>query len=220
LGRAVGRRDLDRPIGLRCPCPRPGPAGVGKEAMKKIVVGISGASGAIYGIRMLEALKGRAESHLILSDMARQTITQETSYRVSDVEAIASYVHGVNDLLAPVSSGSFRTDGMVIIPCSIRSLSGVANSYNENLMLRAADVTLKERRRLVLAVRECPLHTGQLRLMLDASEMGAIVFPPVPAFYHKPESLDDVLNHTIGKILDLFDIEHTLFKRWEGGRPS
>ncbi len=184
--------------------------------MKKIVVGISGASGAIYGIRMLEALKGRAESHLVLSVMARQTIAEETSYRVSEVEAIASHVHDVNNLLAPISSGSFRTDGMVIIPCSIRSLSGVTNSYNENLMLRAADVTLKERRRLVLAVRECPLHTGQLRLMLQASEMGAIVFPPMPAFYHRPESLDDIINHTIGKILDLFDIEHTLFKRWEG----
>jgi len=186
--------------------------------MKQLVVGISGASGAIYGIRMLEALKGRAESHLILSDMARQTITEETSYRVAEVEALASCVHNVHDLLAPISSGSFRTDGMVIIPCSIRSLSGVTNSYNENLMLRAADVTLKERRRLVLAVRECPLHTGHLRLMLQASEMGAIVFPPIPAFYHRPESLDDVINHTIGKILDLFDIEHTLFKRWEGGR--
>ena len=188
--------------------------------MKRLVIGISGASGAIYGIRMMEALKGHAESHLILSEMARQTITQETAYRVSDVEAMASYIHDVRDLLAPVSSGSFRTDGMVIIPCSIRSLSGVTNSYNENLILRAADVTLKERRRLVLAVRECPLHTGHLRLMLQASEMGAIVFPPVPAFYHMPETLDDVIHHTIGKILDLFDIEHTLFKRWEGKRAE
>ncbi len=185
--------------------------------MKRIVIGISGASGAIYGIRMLEALRGRAESHLILSELARKTITEETAYCIADVEAMASYCHDINDLLAPVASGSFLTDGMVIIPCSIRSLSGVANSYDENLLLRAADVTLKERRRLVLAVRECPLHTGQLRLMLQVSEMGAIVFPPMPAFYHKPVSVDDVISHTIGKILDLFGIEHTLFQRWQGG---
>lgn len=184
--------------------------------MKRIIVGISGASGAIYGIRMLEALKGRAESHLIISPAAREIISLETSYETAEIEKTAGFVHGIDDLAAPISSGSFRTDGMVIIPCSIKSLSAVANSYGENLITRAADVTLKERRRLVLAVRECPLHTGHLELMLRVSQTGAIVFPPVPAFYHKPETLDDVINHTVGKILDLFDIDHTLFRRWEG----
>ena len=184
--------------------------------MKRIVVGISGASGAIYGIRVMEALKDRVESHLIISDLGRETIPLETSYRVTDVEAMASCVHGFHDLTAPVSSGSFRTDGMIIIPCSIKTLSAVAHSYNENLMVRAADVTLKERRRLVLAVRETPLHTGHLRLMLEASEIGAILFPPIPGFYHKPKVLDDIVNHTVGKILDLFEIEHNFFKRWHG----
>jgi flavin prenyltransferase len=184
--------------------------------MKRIVVGISGASGAIYGIRVMEALKDRVESHLIISDLGRETIPLETSYRVTDVEAMASCVHGFHDLTAPVSSGSFRTDGMIIIPCSIKTLSAVAHSYNENLMARAADVTLKERRRLVLAVRETPLHTGHLRLMLEASEIGAILFPPIPGFYHKPKALDDIVNHTVGKILDLFEIEHNFFKRWHG----
>jgi flavin prenyltransferase len=184
--------------------------------MKRIVVGISGASGAIYGIRVMEALKDRVESHLIISDLGRETIPLETSYRVTDVEAMASCVHGFHDLTAPVSSGSFRTDGMIIIPCSIKTLSAVAHSYNENLMARAADVTLKERRRLVLAVRETPLHTGHLRLMLEASEIGAILFPPIPGFYHKPKTLDDIVNHTVGKILDLFEIEHNFFKRWHG----
>lgn len=184
--------------------------------MKRIVVGISGASGAIYGIRVMEALKDRVESHLIISDLGRETIPLETSYRVTDVEAMASCVHGFHDLTAPVSSGSFRMDGMIIIPCSIKTLSAVAHSYNENLMARAADVTLKERRRLVLAVRETPLHTGHLRLMLEASEIGAILFPPIPGFYHKPKTLDDIVNHTVGKILDLFEIEHNFFKRWHG----
>jgi 4-hydroxy-3-polyprenylbenzoate decarboxylase len=183
--------------------------------MKRIIVGISGASGAIYGIRMVEALRGRAETHLIVSAAARETISVETSYDLHDIESMASFVHGIDNLGAPISSGSFPTDGMVIIPCSIRSLSAVANSYTENLMTRAADVTLKERRRLVLAVRECPLHVGHLRLMLQASEAGAIVFPPVPAFYYRPKSLEEVIDHTVGKILDLFGFGHP-FKRWEG----
>jgi 4-hydroxy-3-polyprenylbenzoate decarboxylase len=184
--------------------------------MKRIVVGISGASGAIYGIRMMEALRGRAESHLIITRTAAQTIALETSYTLGQIQAMASFAYDMDDLTAPISSGSFQTDGMVIIPCSIKSLSAVANSYTENLMIRAADVTLKERRRLVLAVRESPLHTGHLRLMLQASETGAIILPPVPAFYHRPKSLDEVLNHTIGKILDLFGMEHRLFERWQG----
>ncbi|MCK5551655.1 MAG: UbiX family flavin prenyltransferase [Deltaproteobacteria bacterium] len=184
--------------------------------MRRIIVGISGASGVIYGIRMLEALKGQAESHLIISSAARETISLETPYKASEIEKMATFVHGIDDLGATLSSGSFQTDGMVIIPCSMKSLSAVANSYAENLIIRAADVTLKERRRLVLVVRECPLHTGHLRLMLRVSQMGAIIFPPVPAFYHNPKTLDEVINHTIGKILDLFGIEHTLFRRWEG----
>jgi len=184
--------------------------------MKRIIIGISGASGAIYGIRMLEALKGRVESHLIISEAARETISLETSYEVPQIEEMATCVHDIKDFTAPISSGSFQTDGMVIIPCSIKSLSAVANSYNDNLIARAADVTLKERRRLVLVVRECPLHAGHLNLMLRASEIGAIVFPPVPGFYIKPKTLDDIINHTVGKILDLFGIEHTLFRRWQG----
>jgi len=184
--------------------------------MKRIVVGISGASGAIYGIRLMEVLKGRLETHLIISDLGRETISLETSYTVADVEGMASYVHGFHDLTAPLSSGSFRTEGMIILPCSIKTLSAVANSYSANLMARAADVTLKERRRLVLAVRETPLHTGHLRLMLQASEMGAVLFPPVPGFYHRPKTLDDIVDHSVGKILDLFDIEHDLFNRWDG----
>lgn len=185
--------------------------------MKRIVVGITGASGAIYGIRALEALQGKAETHLIISDSAKKTISLETSREIGDIEAMASVVHDDHDLAASISSGSFRTDGMVILPCSIKTLSAVANSFNETLIARAADVTLKERRRLVLAVRETPLHTGHLRLMLQASETGAIVFPPVPGFYGKPATLDDIVNHTVGKILDLFEIEHELFMRWGQG---
>lgn len=184
--------------------------------MKRIVVGITGASGAIYGIRTLEALRNRAESHLIISDAAKKTITLETTYEVSRIEGMADVVHEVGNLSAPVSSGSFRTDGMVIVPCSIKTLSAVANSYDNSLIVRAADVTLKERRRLVLAVRETPLHTGHLRLMLKASEIGAVILPPVPAFYNHPATIDDIINQTVGKILDLLEIEHTLYKRWEG----
>jgi flavin prenyltransferase len=184
--------------------------------MKRIIVAITGASGVIYGIRMLEALKGNVETHLILSEMAQRTLPLETAYDLQQVESLAQFVYDSRDLSASLSSGSFQTDGMVILPCSIKTLSGVAHSYNENLIIRAADVTLKERRKLIMAVRECPLHTGHLRLMLRVSEMGGIIFPPVPAFYHHPSTLDDIIHHTIGKILDLLDIKHTLFRRWEG----
>lgn len=186
--------------------------------MKRIIVGISGASGAIYGIRMVEALKGRVESHLMISAAARQIIVFETSYDIPRIESMATSVHDIDDLAAPISSGSFQTDGMVIVPCSVKTLSAVANSYGENLMARAADVTLKERRRLVLVVRETPLHIGHLHLMTRASEMGAIIFPPVPAFYNRPETLEEVVDHTVGKILDLFAIKHTLFRRWGDGK--
>lgn len=184
--------------------------------MKKIIIGITGASGVIYGIRALQALQGKAETHLIISTAAQKTIALETTWAIADIEAMASIVHDDRNLAAAISSGSFRTDGMIILPCSIKTLSAVANSFNDNLIARAADVCLKERRKLVLAVRETPLHTGHLRLMLQASETGAIVFPPVPGFYSKPASVDDIVNHSVGKILDLFDIEHELFKRWTG----
>jgi 4-hydroxy-3-polyprenylbenzoate decarboxylase len=185
--------------------------------MKKLVVGISGASAAIYGIRMLEAVQSlNVESHLVISEPARKIIPLETDYQVPDVEAMANYVYPIDDVGAAIASGSFRTDGMVIIPCSIKSLSAVANSYNDNLLARAADVTLKEKRRLVLVVRETPLHKGHLRLMLDAADMGGVIYPPMPAFYSMPQTIDDLVNHTVGKVLDLFDIEHNLLNRWKG----
>lgn len=181
------------------------------------MVGISGATGPIYGIRLLEILKKKEiETHLILSPTAKDIILEETPYSIEKVKALASHVYENEDLHAPVSSGSFLTDGMIILPCSMKTLSGIAHSYNENLMLRAADVTLKERRRLILAVRETPLHQGHLELMLQASRMGAILLPPMPAFYFQPKSIDDLIHHTIGKILDLLGINHSLYKRWEG----
>lgn len=187
--------------------------------MKKLIVGISGASAAIYGIRMLQALRAaNVESHLVISDAGKQIIPLETTYRVADVEALASHVYPIEDVGAAIASGSFQTNGMVIIPCSIKSLSAVANSYNENLLVRAADVTLKEGRRLVLVVREAPLHRGHLRLMLAAAELGAIIYPPMPAFYSHPRTIDDLVAHTIGRILDLFGIEHELLNRWPGAR--
>ena len=185
--------------------------------MKRLVVGMSGASAAVYGITLLEVLQSlEVESHLIITDPAREIIALETEYDVSSVEALASHVHPVDDLGAAIASGSFQTDGMVVVPCSVKTLSGVANSYNDNLLVRAADVTLKERRRLVLVVRETPLHTGHLRLMQTVSEMGAVVYVPVPAFYGRPKTIDDLVDHSIGRILDLFDIEHKLLKRWRG----
>jgi 4-hydroxy-3-polyprenylbenzoate decarboxylase len=185
--------------------------------MKRLVVGISGASAAIYGIRLLEALRDLGvESHLVITDPARKIITLETDYDLSEVEALASHVHAVDDVGAAIGSGSFRTDGMVIVPCSIKTLSAVANSYADNLLVRAADVTLKERRRLVLVVRETPLHLGHIRLMEKVTEMGAIVYVPVPAFYARPKSLDDLVDHTVGRILDLFEVKHDLVTRWDG----
>lgn len=191
---------------------------IGEKVKKmRLVVGISGATGSIYGIRLLEVLKKKEiETHLILSSTAKEIIPEETPYSVEKVKALASNVYENEDLHAPISSGSFLTDGMIILPCSMKTLSGIAHSYNENLMLRAADVTLKERRRLILAVRETPLHQGHLELMLQATRLGAILLPPMPAFYFQPKSIDDLIHHTIGKILDLLGIEHSLYKRWEG----
>jgi len=187
--------------------------------MKKLIVGISGATGAIYGIRLLEALsKSNVETHLIITEAAEKTILMETSLKVKDVKSLAKVSYDIKDLGGDISSGSFLSEGMVIIPCSIKSLSGIANSFNVNLLIRAADVTLKERRKLVLVVRETPLHLGHIELMLQASRMGAILLPPVPAFYFDPKTIDDLINHTVGKILDLFDMNHHLFNRW--GSPE
>ncbi len=183
--------------------------------MKKIVVGITGASGIIYGIRTLEALNKQAvETHLIISDGAVRTMSLESSYSLEALKALATYVHSFADLGASVSSGSYRADGMIVAPCSIKTLSAIANSYNDNLLVRAADVTLKERRKLVLIVRETPLHVGHLELMLRVSRMGGVILPPVPSFYHLPKTIDDIVNQTVGKALDQFLIDAHLFNRW------
>jgi 4-hydroxy-3-polyprenylbenzoate decarboxylase len=183
--------------------------------VKKLIVGISGATGAIYGIRLLEVLsKSDVETHLVITEAAQETILMETSWKVEDVKSLAKVSYDIKNLAADISSGSFPSEGMAIIPCSIKSLSGIANSFNENLLIRTADVTLKERRKLVLVVRETPLHLGHIELMLRASRMGAILLPPVPAFYFHPKTIDDLINHTVGKVLDLFGINHHLFNRW------
>jgi len=188
---------------------------------KRIVVGISGASGVTYGVRMLSLLENTDyESHLIISDSGRLNIKIETSYKPDEVEAMADYVYEHKDVAASLASGSFLTDGMVVVPCTIKTLSGIANSYNENLLVRAADVTLKEGRKLVLVVRETPLHKGHLRLMTMAADMGAHILPPVPSFYHKPKTLEDIIDQTIGKIFDFLGIEHDLFQRWGENREK
>jgi len=188
--------------------------------MKRLIVGISGASGAIYGVRLLQVLRDVAgvETHLVMSQAARQTLSLETDYSLRDVQALADVVHDTRDIAASISSGSFKTAGMIILPCSIKTLSGIVHSYTDSLVTRAADVVLKERRPLVLGVRETPLHLGHLRLMTQAAELGAIIMPPVPAFYHRPQSLDDVINQTVNRVLDQFDIElpAELFTRWQG----
>lgn len=185
---------------------------------KRLIVGISGASGVIYGIRLLETLRQDAsiESHLILSDAAKITITQETRWRISDVEALADDVYKVANIGAQVASGSFNTLGMAVVPCSIKSLSAIAHSYTSDLISRAADVQLKEGRPLVLAVRETPLHLGHLRLMVQAAESGAIILPPVPAFYSQPQTVDDIINGTVGRILLRLGIDNDLYYKWLG----
>ncbi|MCC4114610.1 UbiX family flavin prenyltransferase [Aromatoleum toluclasticum] len=183
----------------------------------RIVVGISGASGAIYGIRILEALKQiGVETDLVMSDSAKRTIVYETDYSINDVKRLASCVHDNNDVGASIASGSFKHAGMIIAPCSIKTLSAVANCFNTNLLIRAADVTLKERRKLVLMLRETPLHLGHLRLMTQATETGAVLVPPLPAFYHRPKTIDDIINQSVTKVLDQFDLDVDLFGRWTG----
>ncbi|HZT08603.1 MAG TPA: UbiX family flavin prenyltransferase [Chloroflexota bacterium] len=184
----------------------------------RLVVGISGSTGAIYGVRLLEVLQGSPdiETHVVVSEPARHTIEFETGWRVNDVLRMATVVYDYRDVGAAISSGSFPTDGMVIAPCSIKTLSSVANSYNDNLLSRAADVALKERRKLVMVVRETPLHRGHLKLMLDVTDAGGVILPPVPSFYHLPKTVDDIVNHTVQKVLDQFGIEKGLFQRWNG----
>ncbi|MBP2167669.1 4-hydroxy-3-polyprenylbenzoate decarboxylase [Erwinia toletana] len=188
--------------------------------MKRLIIGISGASGVIYGVRMLQILQqvAEVETHLVMSQAARQTLALESDYSVRDVQALADVVHDVRDIAATISSGSFKTDGMMILPCSIKTLSGIVHSYTDGLLTRAADVVLKERRRLVLCVRETPLHLGHLRLMTSAAELGAIIMPPVPAFYHRPENVQQIIDQTLNRVLDQFDISlpQDLFTRWQG----
>ena len=192
--------------------------------MKRIIVGISGATGAIYGIRLLQILRSVAalETHLVLSPAARRTILLETAYSVEEVEAMATCVHRSSDIAASISSGSFRSSGMIVAPCSMKTVSGIATSYSDNLLLRAADVMLKDRRPLVLLVRETPMHLGHLRLLVKVAEMGGIVMPPVPAFYHRPTSLQDIVDHTLNRALDLLgvELEQDLFERWQGPHCS
>ncbi|MFZ9502660.1 MAG: UbiX family flavin prenyltransferase [Beijerinckiaceae bacterium] len=185
-------------------------------SVKRIVVGISGASGIIYGVRALELLRAAGvRTHLVVSKAAEMTLAYEMDMKAKDLRELADEYHPMTDIGASISSGSFRTLGMLIAPCSIRTMSEIATGVTGSLMSRAADVVLKERRRLVLGVRETPLHTGHLRTMLQLSEMGAVIAPVVPAFYNRPETLDDIVNHSVGRMLDLFDIDSGIVKRWK-----
>jgi 4-hydroxy-3-polyprenylbenzoate decarboxylase len=187
--------------------------------MKRLIVGISGATGAIYGIRLLEVLaKSNVDTHLVITEAAQNTILMETDWKVEKVKSLAKVTYDIQDVGANIASGSFESEGMVVIPCSIKSLSAITNSFNVNLLIRAADVAIKEKRRLVLVVRETPLHKGHLTLMMNLADMGVIILPPIPAFYHHPKTIDDLVNHTVGKVLDLFGIDHHLFERW-GSAP-
>lgn len=184
----------------------------------RLIIGLSGASGLIYGIRLLEVLQAQAdvETHLVMSDSAKLNIAIETDYSTKQVSDLADHVYSNKDIGASIASGSFKTDGMVIAPCSMKSLSAITNSYADSLLVRAADVVLKERRRLVLVPRETPLHLGHCELLYKVSQIGAIIAPPVPAMYIKPQTIDDLINHHVGRILDLFDLDAGLVKRWQG----
>ncbi|HEY4273968.1 MAG TPA: UbiX family flavin prenyltransferase [Rhizomicrobium sp.] len=191
-----------------------------RNSSKRLVVGLSGASGVAYGIRLLEALSElRIESHLVMTKPARVTIAYETKLSPKQVEAKADHVHGIDDIAAPISSGSFRTAGMIVAPCSVRSMSEIATGVTSNLLTRAADVMLKERRPLILMVREAPLHLGHLRTMTALTEMGAIILPPVPAFYAEPKTLSDLVDQVVGKALDLLGMEWPM-KRWGEDLPT
>jgi 4-hydroxy-3-polyprenylbenzoate decarboxylase len=184
----------------------------------RLIIGITGATGAIYGIRLLEVLSTQKEieTHLVISNAGRINIEYETDWKVTDVIALANFSYDVKDITARLSSGSFKRDGMIIAPCTVKTLSALANSYTENLLVRAGDVTLKEGGKLLLLFRETPLHIGHIKNMHRLAEMGAIIMPPIPAFYHRPKVIQDIIDHTVGKILDIFDIEHDLFQRWSG----
>lgn len=184
----------------------------------RLVVGISGATGAIYGIRLLQILKGSSdvETHLVISAPAKRTIVEETDFTVDEVERLATQVYSNRDIGAAIASGSFKTMGMVIVPCSIKTLSTVAFCHSDTLLARAADVTLKEGRRLITVVRETPLHLGHLKAMLALAEMGGVLLPPVPAFYHRPKVIDDIVNHTVGRILDRLGLPQDLVAEWQG----
>jgi 4-hydroxy-3-polyprenylbenzoate decarboxylase len=186
--------------------------------MTVLVVGITGASGSVYGIRLLEVLSSieNVETHLIISEPAEEIIKYETDRSIESVRELASFSYDISDMGARISSGSFKTDGMIVAPCTAKTMSAIANSYSENLLNRVGDVTLKERRQLLLLVRETPLHLGHLRNMESLCEMGAVIMPPAPAFYHRPQTIQDIVDHTVGKMLDIFGIEHTLFQRWPG----
>ncbi|MFJ5489038.1 UbiX family flavin prenyltransferase [Hansschlegelia beijingensis] len=186
--------------------------------MKRLIVAITGASGAIYGVRALEMLRdvGGVETHLILTAAGIRTINAELDLSVEAVRALADHTHNPKDIGASISSGSYVTDGMLVAPCSIKSLSGIANCYNDELVVRAADVCLKERRRVVLLLRETPFHLGHIELMAQATRNGAIVMPPAPAFYHRPETIDDIVNQTVARALDLFGVSVRAIRRWNG----
>jgi len=184
----------------------------------RLIIGINGTTGIVYGVRLLQVLRGieGIDTHLVISRAGEQTIEIETDFKADEIRALADHSYPIDDIGACLASGSFMRDGMIIAPCSMKTLSALAHSYADNLLTRAADVTLKERGRLVLLVRETPLHLGHLKNMVSVTEMGGIILPPVPAFYHKPQTIQDLIDHTVGKALDLFNIEHRLFTRWEG----
>jgi len=184
----------------------------------KLIVGITGATGIIYGIRLLQVLGKipEVESYLVVSEAAKLTLESESDWTLTQLESLASHVYDNKDIGARISSGSFQTAGMMVIPCSIKTASSIANSFDYNLITRAADVVLKERRKLVLVVRETPLHLGHLKMMASLVERGTVILPPAPAFYHRPKNIDDIVDQTVGKVLDQFQIEHNLFQRWEG----
>lgn len=186
--------------------------------MRKLIVGLSGSSGVIYGIRLLEVLRDQEDiqTHLVMSGTGKMNIGIETEYSVKEVEAFADVVHRNNDVAATISSGSFHTDGMIVAPCSMKTLSAIVNSYADNLLCRAADVVLKEGRKLVLMPREAPLHVGHCKLLYEAAQMGAVIAPPMPAFYNNPQSVEDIINHSVGRVLDLFGLDPGIVRRWPG----
>jgi len=188
----------------------------------RLVVGISGSTGVIYGIRLLQVLAGRPglETHLILTNPAKRTILHETECAIPEVEALATHFYDIRDIGAAIASGSFKTVGMVVAPCSVKTLSAIANCYADNLLTRAADVTLKEGRRLVVVFRETPLHVGHLRQLLRLAEAGGVIIPPMPAFYHHPKTIEELIDHTIGRVLDRLGLEHDLVREWRGISPK